>query len=79
MVVRNVSEMRRVWPDLTTSSGHTLELDPGEEDILLSDPSPVSFLSVRPVREPKVSVADPISVPSVLPIDETPEVNASIS
>ena len=50
MIVRNVAESRRVWPDLTNSMGHTLDLEPGEEAMLLVDPGTVAHLLVRSVK-----------------------------
>ena len=47
--VRNTHDMRLSWPDLTTSKGHTLDLEPGAEAMLLADPGEVPHLSVRPV------------------------------
>lgn len=55
--------MRRVWPDLSTINGHTLDLEPGAEDILAQDPGEVQHLKVRPVRPPApVTPVDPPEV-----------------
>lgn len=50
MIVRNNSEMHRVWPDLSTVSGHTLDLAPGEHDMLPEDPGDVAYLDIRPAN-----------------------------
>ena len=50
VIVRNTHDMARVWPDLTTLSGHTLALDPGQEDVLPADPGDVAHLVVRAVK-----------------------------
>ena len=47
--MRNTHDIPLAWPDLTTSVGHTLALEPGEEAMLLSDPGQVAHLLVRPV------------------------------
>lgn len=47
VVVRNIFEGRRVWPDLTTVSGHTLDLEAGAEDLLPADPGDVAYLQIR--------------------------------
>ena len=49
VIVRNTHDIPLAWPDLTTSVGHTLALEPGEEAMLLSDPGQVAHLLVRPV------------------------------
>ena len=56
VIVRNVADTRRVWPDLTNSMGHTLDLEPGEEAMLLTDPGEVSHLWVRSLDPPTVEV-----------------------
>jgi len=50
VIVRNSHDTRLAWPDLTTSLGHTLDLEPGAEAMLLVDPGAVAHLLVRPVR-----------------------------
>ena len=47
VIVRNVHETRRVWPDITTADGHTLELSPGEEALVLTDPGDIAYLTIR--------------------------------
>ena len=54
MIVRNTAESRLVWPDLTNSMGHTLDLEPGEEAMLFTDPGEVSHLWVRHLDPPTV-------------------------
>lgn len=47
VIVRNIFPGRRVWPDLTTLAGSTLDLDAGEETLLPADPGDVAYLHIR--------------------------------
>lgn len=49
VIVRNISESARTWPDITTATGHTLQLKSGGEDILNQDPGEVAHLQIRSV------------------------------
>lgn len=50
VTVRNMSDYRRVWPDLQTVDGAVLVLDPGEEATLADDPEEVAHLRVTKTK-----------------------------
>lgn len=47
VTVRNTDDHRRTWPELVTTSGCVLVLDPGAEDELPDHPGAVAHLKVR--------------------------------